>query len=152
MRPPLLTVSGSMVSAPGASFCSSARVPATTTRGRSPSVRRRHSTRIRSPMVCTAGLTRSNGSVSHAGKTTTSAGSRNAHRSSATCWAMVPVGTATTRGDLVVAWVSAARITGLAVSGTARKASPRPRTSCRPGSVRASAARSASACGMVTCR
>ena len=68
----------------GLSRCSSARTPATMiggAPGRAP-LRSRHSTSIRRPIVSTLGLMRSNGSVSHAGNSTTESGGMNWQRSS----------------------------------------------------------------------
>ena len=75
--PPGRTTIGSMVVAPGPSFCRSARTPATMTAGQRSGSRRRHSTSRRWPIVSTLGLTRSNGSVSQPGKCTTSSAGRN---------------------------------------------------------------------------
>ena len=60
--------------------------------------RSRHSTSSRWPIVSTFGLTRSNGSVSHAGNSATWSAPRNCWRSSASWPAIVPVGQATTSG------------------------------------------------------
>ncbi len=65
------TAIGSIDVAPGPSRCSSARTPVTITAGRRSASARRHSTSRRWPIVSTDGLTRSNGSVSHAGNKAT---------------------------------------------------------------------------------
>ena len=125
---------GSVVVVPGASFCRSARVPATITVGHSSSLRKRHMVRIRAPIVCTAGLTRSNGNVSHAGKRSTDDSPRNAARSSATSCAMVPVGVATMMGRRPLARVIPASTAARAASGTAITALREPATASMPGS------------------
>ncbi len=76
------TTIGSIVVAPGPNFWSRARTPATTIAGVWSGLRSRHSTSSRCPIVSTLGLTRSNGSVSHAGKWTTSPSGMNWVRSS----------------------------------------------------------------------
>jgi hypothetical protein len=58
-------------------------------------------------MVSTLGLTRSNGSVSHAGNSTTSPAGMYCTRSSYSWPASVPVGQATTSGRLPPSWASA---------------------------------------------
>ena len=88
----------------GPSRCTSARTGATTTAGRwSPPARRRQMTRRRRPIVSIAGDTRSNGSVSHAGNSSTASAPRNSRRSAASRSASTPVGTASTTGRRAVA-------------------------------------------------
>ena len=125
---------GSVVVVPGASFCSRARVPATITVGHSSSLRKRHIVRIRAPMVCTAGLTRSNGNVSHAGNSSTDDSPRNEARSSATSCAIVPVGVAITIGRRRLARVMPARTAARAASGTAMTELREPAIASMPGS------------------
>ena len=137
MLVPTETRMGSTVVAPGASFCNSARVPATTTLGDSFSVRKRHMVRMREPIVKTAGLTRSNGKVSHDGKNSTASCPRKETKSSAIDCAMVPVGAATMTGRREVLLMSAARTVARATSGTASTASRLPAIASMPGSVRA---------------
>ena len=116
------TMIGSMVVAPGPSFCSSARTPVTITPGHRSGSRSRHSTSRRWPIVSTLGLTRSNGSVSQPGNCTTSSAGRNWARSSASWPAIVPVGQVTTSGRLDDSVASAAIEIGRATSTTARRA------------------------------
>ena len=74
-RSPGRTTTGSTSSTCGPRRCTSARTGATTTAGgRSPPARSRHITRRRRPIVSSDGDTRSNGSVSHAGNSSTSLG------------------------------------------------------------------------------
>ena len=95
---------GSNASTCGPRRCTSARTGATTTAGRwSPPARRRQITRSRRPIVSIAGETRSNGSVSHAGNSSTESGARNSRRSAARRSASMPVGTASTTGRRAVA-------------------------------------------------
>ncbi len=94
------TMTGSIVVAPGPSFCSSARTPVTMIAGTRAGSRKRHRISRRWPIVSTLGLTRSNGSVSQPGKWTTSSAGRNWRRSSASWPAMVPVGHVTISGRL----------------------------------------------------
>ena len=69
-----------MSSTCGPSRCTSARTGATTTAGaRSPPSRSRHMMRRRRPIVSSAGDTRSNGSVSHAGNSSTVVGAEHRH-------------------------------------------------------------------------
>ncbi len=89
---------GSTVVASGPRRCSTARTAVTMTAGQRSGSRRRHRTSSRRPMVSTDGLTRSNGSVSQAGKNATSPAGRNCSRSSASWPAIVPVGVTTTSG------------------------------------------------------
>ena len=124
---------GSVVVVPGASFCSSARVPATTTVG-GVELRNCHMVRMRVPMVNTAGLTRSKGNVSHAGKCTTASEPKNAPRSSAISRAIVSVGVAMMMGRREFACVRAANVDARASSGTARTALRWPAMRSRPGS------------------
>ncbi len=98
----------------------------------------------RRPMVSTAGLTRSNGSVSHAGNSSTASGLRYWPRSSTRFCAAVPVGRATTMGWRSERWASAAMVTARAASGTARTAACRPATWRRAGSSRRSGGRAES--------
>src|SRR5688572_30634566 len=109
---------GSTSSTCGPSRCTSARTGATSTRGGLP-VRNRQSTRRRRPIVSSDGETRSNGSVSHAGKDSTSDAGRNRARSCASRSASAPVGTASRIGRRVVRPASAAVKTTRAASGTA---------------------------------
>ncbi|CAB5001547.1 unannotated protein [freshwater metagenome] len=141
MLVPTETRMGSTVVAPGASFCNSARVPATTTLGDSFAVRKRHIVRIREPMVNTAGLTLSKGNVSHDGKNSTASGPRKEIKSSAIDCAIVPVGAATMTGRRDVLLMSAARTVARATSGTASTASRLPAIASMPGSVRAMSVR-----------
>ena len=97
---PLVTWMGSTSVVPGPSRCSGARTPATTMAGQRSGARRRQSTSMRCPMVSTLGLTRSNGSVSQAGNSTTSPAGMYCTRSSYNWPASVPVGHATTSGRL----------------------------------------------------
>ena len=92
---PGLMMIGCSVVAPGPSFCNSARTEPSTTFGGF-SLRKRHNTSSRRPMVSTLGLTRSNGSVSHAGNIKALSAPRNCTMSSCSCCAAVPVGAATT--------------------------------------------------------
>ena len=98
------TTTGSTSSSPGPSRWRSALMAPTTMRGGRPprslwsSPASRHSTRSRRPIVSTLGLTRSKGSVSQAGKSSTSSGGRYRCRSSTSRCAAVPVGTATRSG------------------------------------------------------
>ncbi|CAB4621959.1 unannotated protein [freshwater metagenome] len=131
---------GSVVVVPGASFCSNARVPATITVGHSSSLRTRHIVRMRAPIVWTAGLTRSKGSVSHAGKSSTDDSPRNAARSSATSCAIVPVGVAMTMGRRPFARVMPARTAARAASGTAITELRDPAMASMPGSCETTAA------------
>ena len=141
MLVPTETRMGSTVVAPGASFCNSARVPATTTVGVSFAVRKRHIVRMREPMVKTAGLTLSNGNVSHDGKNSTASWPRKEIKSSAIDCAIVPVGAATMTGRRDVLLMSAARTVARATSGTASTASRLPAIASMPGSVRAMSVR-----------
>src|SRR3954447_9882211 len=100
--------------------------------------RRRHMARSRRPMVSTLGLTRSKGSVSHAGKTSTWSAPRKAHRSWATRSASVDVGTATTSGCRPLRWARPATVMARAGSGTATTAVLEPASSARAGSARKS--------------
>ena len=99
------TTTGSTSSSPGPSRWRSALMAPTTMRGGRParslwsSPASRHSTRSRRPIVSTLGLTRSKGSVSQAGKSSTSSGGRYRCRSSTSRCAAVPVGIATRSGD-----------------------------------------------------
>ena len=86
--------------------------------GRGPE-RSRHSTRRRRPIVASDGDTRSNGSVSHAGNSSTSSGPRNCPRSCTSRSASAPVGTASTSGRRVVTSANAATKSARAASGTA---------------------------------
>ena len=112
------TMIGSKVVAFGPSFCNSALTEPTTTRGRSVP-RMRHSTSIRRPMVSTLGLTRSNGSVSHAGNRRAFSAPRNCTRSSCNCCAPVPVGVATINVVLGARALNALMISARAFSATA---------------------------------
>src|SRR6185437_5925627 len=76
-------------------------------------------TRRRRPIVSIAGDTRSNGSVSHAGKYSTASAPRNWRRSAARRSASLPVGTASTTGRRAVADASVAPNSARAGSGTA---------------------------------
>ena len=97
------TTTGSTASTCGPSRCTSARTGATTTAGRwSPPTRSRQITRRRRPIVSIAGDTRSNGSVSHAGNSSTASAPRNSRRSAASRSASLPVGTASTTGRRAV--------------------------------------------------
>ena len=125
---------GSVVVVPGASFWSNARVPATTTVG-GVALRNCHIVRMRVPIVNTAGLTRSKGSVSHAGKCVTASVPKNAVRSSTISRAMVSVGAATMMGRRELACVRAARVAARASSGTANTALRWPAMRSSPGSV-----------------
>ena len=89
-------------------------------------------------MVSTLGLTRSNGSVSHAGNSTTSSGGMNWHRSSYSWPASLPVGQATSSGRRPPSWLSAAMATGRAASDTAMTACGSPKACVSPGSARSS--------------
>ena len=87
-----------MSSTCGPSRCTSARTGATTTAGaRSPPSRSRHMIRRRRPMVSSAGDTRSNGRVSHAGKSSTASAPSIGTRSPARRSASATVGTARQR-------------------------------------------------------
>ncbi len=98
------TTTGASSSTWGPRRCSRARTGATITRGTRSSRPRssrwlsRHMARSRRPMVSTPGLTRSKGSVSHAGNISTWSGPRKAARSWASWSASAAVGTATTIG------------------------------------------------------
>ncbi len=118
----------------GPSRWTSARTGATTTWAAS--WRSRHRARRRRPIVSTLGLTRSKGSVSHAGKVSTASGPRNASRSCTSRSASPVVGTATTRGRRSNRCARAATVTARAASGTARVAERRPATWARAGSSR----------------
>ena len=98
-----------------------ARAPARRSpRGRcSPPARSRQMTRRRRPIVSVAGDTRSNGSVSHAGNSSTASSPRYSRRSAAMRSASTPVGTATTTGRRAVARASVAANSARAGSGTA---------------------------------
>ncbi|CAB4683711.1 unannotated protein [freshwater metagenome] len=126
---------GSRVIDPGASFCNSARVPATMTAGAESRWRMRHIVRMREPIVSTAGLTRSKGSVSHDGKNSMASAPRKAARSSAIDCAIVPVGVAMTIGRRVVLLTNAASTAARATSGTARTESRCPAIASIPGSL-----------------
>ncbi len=76
-------------------------------------------TRSRRPIVSVAGETRSNGSVSHAGNSSTASSPRNSRKSVAIRSASTPVGTATTMGRRAVALASVATKRARAGSGTA---------------------------------
>ena len=76
-------------------------------------------TRRRRPIVSIAGDTRSNGSVSHAGKSSTASAPRYSRRSAASRSASTPVGTASTTGRRAVAVASVAAKSARAGSGTA---------------------------------
>ena len=76
-------------------------------------------TRRRRPIVSVAGETRSNGSVSHAGKSSTASSPRYWRRSPAMRSASTPVGTASTTGRRAVALASVAAKIARAGSGTA---------------------------------
>ena len=142
---------------PGPSLCRRARIGATITRGgsgskaSSPPWVRLHRSARRRPIVSTSGLTRSNGSVSHAGSTATGPatapttepssppfrGSRQA-RSSATRSASTPVEVTTTIGNLSVKLASAAMRTDWAGVATASVASADPKRVGSTGSERSS--------------
>ena len=76
-------------------------------------------TRRRRPIVSVAGDTRSNGSVSHAGKSSTASSPRYCRRSPATRSASARVGTASRTGRRAVAAASVAAKMARAGSGTA---------------------------------
>ena len=109
-----------------------ARTGATSTRGMRSGSRRRHMARRRRPMVSTLGLTRSKGSVSQAGKTSTSSSPRKARRSWARRSASGLVGTATTSGWRPVRSASPAIAKARAGSATASTADDAARPA-RPG-------------------
>ena len=129
---------GSTVVASGPRRCSRARTAVTMTAGQRSGSRRRHRTSSRRPMVSTDGLTRSNGSVSHAGKKATSPAGRNCSRSSASWPAIVPVGVTTTSGRRLERSASAAIEIGRATSTTASRAAGSPRARVSAGSSRSS--------------
>ena len=79
----------------------------------------RHMTRSRRPIVSVAGETRSNGSVSHAGNSSTASSPRYCRRSPATRSASARVGTASNTGRRAVAPASVAVKMARAGSGTA---------------------------------
>ena len=95
--------------------------------------RRRHMVRSRRPMVSTLGLTRSNGSVSQAGKRSTSSAPRKARRSWARRSASVLVGTATTSGWRPLSPARPAMVKARAGSGTASTADDAPASPARAG-------------------
>ncbi len=134
------TTIGSTLIASGLRRCSSARTPATIIRVPPPAVsaslRSRHNTSMRLPIVSTLGLIRSNGSVSHAGNSTTESGGMNWQRSSYNCPASVPVGVATNSGWRSPSWASAATETARADSGTATSAAGLPKAWVSPVSSR----------------
>ena len=120
------TTIGSTPIASGLSRWSRARTPETMIRGVD-SWRSRQSTSIRRPIVSTLGLIRSNGSVSHAGNSTTESGGMNWQRSSYSWPASVPVGVATSNGRRSPSWARAATVMARADSGTATSAAAFPK-------------------------
>jgi len=92
-----------------------ARPEPTTMRGAWP-LRSRAMTDIRRPIVATSGLIRSNGSVSQAGKCSTSS-PRKQRRSSASARACASVGTTTSDVDAGRVWANDASSAGRAFSG-----------------------------------
>jgi hypothetical protein len=113
-------------------------MPATMIFGRSLAVVSRQRTSILRPMVSTAGLTRSNGRVSQAGKSRQSSRPRNWTRSSCNRAASVPVGHATMSGARSERCESAAMLIGLATSVIASRADVEPRAVVSAGSSRRS--------------
>src|SRR5581483_8700314 len=129
----------SLASVAGASRWARARTGATTTSGARDGSARRQSTRKRRPMVSTFGLTRSNGSVSHAGNSSTqgrsgSPASKNDARSAARRSASWVVGTATIKGRRVERRTRPAMTNGRAASGTAMTALGEPARRVMPSS------------------
>ncbi len=101
----------------------------------------RQRARSRWPIVPTSGLMRSNGRVSHAGKTSTGS-ARNVPRSRARCSAAVPVGTTTRTGRRLPSRSMAASATAWAWVPTDRVTGPPPIRRTMAGSARRSAGRS----------
>jgi len=144
MVEPLRTTSGSNVRLAGLRRCKTARIGATISCGAS--CRSRATKRIRSPIVSIAGLTRSNGSVSHEGKNSTSQ-SAYARRSSHNVRACVSVGVTTSRTSLGRERASAAMSIGLTWSAHATTdpgSSPMPRS--RPRLVTTSVSAASESC------
>ncbi|CAB4533851.1 unannotated protein [freshwater metagenome] len=99
-------------------------------------VLKRHSVRRRSPIVSIDGLTRSNGKVSHAGKSSTASSARKFRKSAESRSASAAVGTATTMGVRRDAASSPARVTARAGSGTTSTVEALPSAASTPGSSR----------------
>ena len=158
---PRRTTTGSMSSTLEPSLCNSARIGATTTRGAGagpglgadpPAApwRRRHIVRSLRPIVSVAGDTRSKGSVSHAGSSSTASGPRNGPRSCASCSASRAVAVATSTVGDELSSASAASTTERAESGTATMASSTPRSSARTGSPASRPGRAARGRGLIS--
>ena len=144
MRSPFPTTTGRAAVRNGPSRCSTALTGATTRSGPSPPGRPRsppppscQSSRSRRPMVDTSGLTRSKGSVSHAGRTSPPPGPPpgvNPTRSWASCSADAPVGVTTSTGRRAPNRTSPARTKAWAGVATARVALDAPMTRVMAGS------------------
>jgi hypothetical protein len=87
-------------------------------------------------MVATSGLTLSNGSVSHAGNSSTWPGPRNVARSWAILSASRTVGVTTSIGRRSLSRATPAMTNAVAASGTARAVDPTDRASTMAGSWR----------------
>jgi hypothetical protein len=159
---PWRTTTGSASSTLGPSLCRSARIGATTTPvrcckpepgwGMEPPVepwRRRHIVRSLRPIVSVAGDTRSKGSVSHAGSSSTASEPKNGARSCTSCSASRAVAVATSTVGDVLSSARAASTTDRADSGTATMASSTPSSSAMAASPASRPGRAASGRGLI---